>query len=138
MKTILSLLTLLSIYSQATLAQEITGAWMRRPNPVVPMTAAFMEIHNKEEKDIYLTKVTGDDADNYEIHTHKKVDGVMKMRQIPKLRIPAKGKAILKPMSDHVMILQIKKGHLKGDTAVLNLHFDNGKIVKVETPLKKK
>lgn len=119
-------------------AQEIKNAWMRAPNPVVPMTAAFMEISNPTKEDFFLTKVTGTDAENYEIHTHKKIDGVMKMRQIKKLKIPAKGSAVLKPMSDHVMILQIKKGHLKGKTAQLVLHFSNGEKRVVETPIKKK
>lgn len=119
-------------------AQEVKNPWMRKPNPVVPMTAAFMEIENKSDKDIYLTSITGDDAETYEIHTHKKVDGVMKMRQIPKLKVPAKGKAILKPMHDHVMIIQIKKGHLKGEKAALKLHFDNGKVVDVNLPIVKK
>lgn len=119
-------------------AQEVKNPWMRKPNPVVPMTAAFMEIENSSDKDIYLTGVTGDDAETYEIHTHKKVDGVMKMRQIPKLKVPAKGKAVLKPMHDHVMIIQIKKGHLKGEKADLKLHFDNGKVVDVNLPIVKK
>jgi copper(I)-binding protein len=134
----LILIILLMTPLEALQAQEVKKAWMRKPNPVVPMTAAFMEIHNSEDKDIYLIKVTGEDAENYEIHTHKKVEGVMKMRQIKKLKVPAKGMAILKPMSDHVMIMQIKKGHLKGEKAELNLHFDNGKSVKVVTPIKKK
>jgi len=134
MKTFLAI----TFFITSTIAQEVKNPWVRFPNPVVPMTAGFMEIHNPSKKDIYLVKVTGEDAENYEIHTHKKVDGVMKMRQIKKLLIPAHGKAILKPMSDHIMIMQIKKGAMKGKSTSLSLHFDNKKIIKVLAPIKKK
>ncbi len=123
-----------SLFLFPTWAQVVSNPWIRKP--IFNMSAAFMEIENPTNKEVRLIKVEGPDAKYYEIHTHEKVDGVMKMRQIKKLSIPPKSKVILKPKSYHIMILEIDKKKIKNMEGILNLHFSNGEMVKIKAPIK--
>jgi copper(I)-binding protein len=131
-------LTLLSL-SQMTFSQSVEKPWVKRPIPGMKLTGAYMTIKNPSSKDIYLIDVKGEDAEFYEIHTHEKINGVMKMRQIKKLRIPAKGSVTLKPKSFHIMLIQLKKGRLspKATKTNLTLIFDNKEKVTIEASILK-
>ena len=115
----------LILTSQLICAQSITSAWVKRPIPGMKLTGAYMLITNNTAKKLTLVNVTGADADYYEIHTHEKIDGVMKMRQLKQLEIPIGKSVELKPKSYHIMLIQIKKGSLNPGTkkTELTLHF---------------
>jgi copper(I)-binding protein len=122
------------LLAQATFSQTITNAWVKRPIPGVKLTGAYMLIENKGSQPFSLLKVQGPDADFYEIHTHEKKDGVMKMRQLQSLEIPANSKVELKPKSFHIMLIQVKKNKLLPETksTSLTLLFSNKKEVTVK------
>ncbi len=126
-------------FLRPALSQSVENAWVRRPLPGMKLTGAYMVIKNDTNKDISLLEIQGPDAEYYEIHTHENIDGVMKMRQLKKLKIPAMDKVMLKPKSFHIMLIQIKKGRLtkQAKKTELTLIFDNKVKLTTETKLSK-
>lgn len=130
------LATQLMLISFSLQAQIVENAWIKMPMPGLKMTAAYMTITNDTKTELVLEKITGPDALYYEIHTHQKVNGIMKMRQLKKITIPIGKTHILKPMSDHIMIMQTNKELLKKKKSKLTLHFLGNKKKEVSLDVK--
>jgi len=136
MKTILFLI-LATMASPNLCAQMVTGPWIKLPYPGMKMTGGYMVIKNDTNQEISLQRVSGSDCESYEIHTHEMKDGVMKMRQIPELKIKAHGSVELKPKSYHIMMIQLKEALKEGSLRKMTLHFSNGKKLLVDVPVKR-
>ena len=130
MKTFLILsLFSLSIYSKDI---EIKNFWIKEVPPASKVSAGFGEIHNHTGKDIFLKSITGKISNSIEIHTHLKEDGVMKMRKVESLKIPAKSSLMLKPGGDHVMFFDLQSAPKEGEGVELSFDFGDGKKEKVK------
>lgn len=136
MKTLITLFFLTLSTQAFSQAVSVKDAWIKEPFPGMKMTGAYMIIKNDSAKNTALTSITGDDCEAYEIHTHSKVNGVMKMRQLPKLEIKAHSSVVLKPKSFHIMMIQLKHKLTKGEKRKLTLHFEDGKSVEVIAPVR--
>ena len=69
-----------------------------------------------------------------ELHQHTHKDGMMQMRQVDKIVIPAKSSVELKPGGYHVMLIGLAKKIKKDDLVELNLLFgdDSNLTIKVK------
>lgn len=102
-----------------------------------PNGAVFMKIQNTSDKDIALKGATSEIASRVELHTHLEEDGIMKMRPVEKMVIPADSFLQLKPGALHLMLMGLKSPPLKeGDQFTMRLIFDNGLTLKVNVPVK--
>ena len=128
-KTILALsLMLFGALAQADVT--VKDSWVRGTTPAQKATGAFMEITSSDAA--ALLSAASPAAGVVEIHTMKMEDGVMKMRQIPKLDLPA-GKGIkLQPGGNHVMLMDLKQQLKKGDVVPITLKIE-GKDKQVQT-----
>ncbi len=133
------LITLQLIFmAKLSMAQELTISKQRvRLMPDnSPSTAAFMKIKNNTNKDIKITKATSDFSKKTEIHNHIMENGMMKMREVPFLLIPANQEIELKPGGLHIMLIGFKKKLSNTKEVTLKLLF-NKKSLKVSVPIKK-
>lgn len=135
-KLTLSLILFFIFHTNTILAQEVSDAWMRKPHPTLRMAAIYLKIKNTLNKDITLINVTGEDAEKFEIHTHKNIDGVMKMRKLNKLLIPAQKTIHLKPMGDHIMVFNFKKEKIESSQTQIGLEFNEGIKTQVQVLIK--
>lgn len=88
------------------------------------MTSFMGELSNKSDKDIVITEVSGNiEGAKFEIHMVK--DGVMMVKP-DGITIPAKSMAVLKPGSDHIMIMGVSKELAAGDTFDITLTDASG------------
>ena len=128
-KTILALsLVLFGALAQADVT--VKDSWVRGTTPAQKATGAFMEITSTDAAS--LLSASSKDTATIEIYTMKMEDGVMKMRQIPKLDLPA-GKGIkLQPGGNHVMLMDLKQQLKKGDVVPITLKIE-GKDKQVQT-----
>jgi periplasmic copper chaperone A len=110
--------------------------WARATPGVVKNSAAFMVFDNKGAAD-KLIGVSGDVAREIQIHTMITEAGVMKMREIKSLDIPANGKAELKPGGLHIMLIGLKDGLKEGQKFPLKLKFEKAGEVTVEVVAEK-
>ena len=71
-----------------------------------------------------------------ELHTHVNEDGVMKMRKVDKIAIPAGQTVALKPGGLHVMLIGLKEKLEPGKEVHMNLIFDNGGKEHIMAPVR--
>jgi len=123
-------LAALSMTAQADVS--VKEAWARGTTPAQRVTGAFMEVTSSE--DAALVAVASPAAGVAEIHAMKMEDGVMKMRPLPRLELPAGKPVKLAPRGSHIMLMDLK-GQLKpGDVLPLTLKVEGkgGKAQSVE------
>ena len=128
-KTVLALaLVLFGAVAQADVT--VKESWVRGTTPAQKATGAFMEITSSDAAS--LLSASSPVAGVVEIHTMKMEDGVMKMRAVPKLDLPA-GKGVkLAPGGNHIMLMDLKQQMKKGDVVPITLKVE-GKDHKVQT-----
>lgn len=133
----MSLLFLILVTSNL-FAQEIkvTNAFVRLLPPSSPTTGAFMTLTNTSEKSIKLIKAESDCCNKVELHTHTMVDGMMRMREVESMEIPAKGQTELKPGSLHIMLIGLKKPLALNQQIPLTLIFDDKKRMNINAEVK--
>ena len=115
---------------------SINHPWARATPGAVKNSAAFMVFDNKGTAD-KLIGVSGDVAKEIQIHSMITEAGVMKMREIKSLDIPANGRAELKPGGFHVMLIGLKDGLKEGATFPLKLKFEKAGEVTVQVKAEK-
>ena len=129
-KAVITALGLAAFSLSAMADVAVKDAWVRGTTPAQKATGAFMEITSSDAA--ALLSAASPAAGVVEIHTMKMEDGVMKMRQIPKLDLPA-GKGIkLQPGGNHVMLMDLKQQLKKGDVVPITLKIE-GKDKQVQT-----
>ncbi len=109
----------------------ISGFWARTTPPTAKTGAAYMVIKNTGSADDTLVGVSSSIADKTQIHETQMEGGVMKMRHVGKIAIPAGGVATLKPGSFHIMFVGLHNPVKEGDTIALTLTFENSGSVEL-------
>lgn len=99
-------------------------------------SAVFMTLINHGASDHAIVGVSGDVAKAVELHTHLHEGGMMRMRQVDKIAIPAGGKASLQPGGDHVMLIGLHKALEAGDMVHVTLEFADGSTKMIMAPVK--
>lgn len=118
--------------------QPITvhAPFVRLLPPSQPNTGAFMVLENTTARDIALVKVESDVARVVELHTHTVVDGMMQMREIPRIAIPAGQRTELKPGGLHVMLIGLHQPLQEGQQVAITLIFDDGSRQQISAPVR--
>ena len=100
-------------------------------------SAAYLVIRNPGEQDDALVAVDAAMADTVEIHSVTMDDGVMRMRPVDSVAIPAGGEAVLEPGGYHIMLIGIRDALAEGDSVPLTLRFRSGATVDVTAPVRR-
>ncbi len=109
------LMSALAAQAQVT----VKDAWVRATVTQQKATGAFMQLQSAQ--DAKLISAQSPVAGVVEVHEMAMDGGVMKMRAVPSLALPA-GKAVdLKPGGYHVMLMDLKGQVKDGDTVPVTL-----------------
>jgi periplasmic copper chaperone A len=101
----------------------VTDAWVRGTVTGQTATGAFMQL--KSATDSTLVGAASGAAKIVEIHEMKMEGGVMKMRAVDRIALPA-GKVVdMKPGGHHVMLLDLAAPLKEGQTVPLQLTFED-------------
>ena len=108
----------------ATAHAQVTvkEAWVRATVPQQQAPGAFMQLN--AAKDTKLISASSPVTPIVEVHEMAMQDGVMRMRQVPSVALPAGKTVELKPGGYHVMLLDLKQQVKEGDTVPLTLVFE--------------
>ncbi len=93
------------VHAQATIAVE--NIWARATVPGQKVGAVYLEI--RSEKPANLVGVSSPAARSAEIHSMSNDGGVMKMRRLKRLDLPAEQTVRLAPNGNHIMLLDLKQ-----------------------------
>ena len=127
-----------SVVSSAVLAGDIMihDPYARVSSKSAKSGAAFMAIHNHSLESDVLISVESTVAKKVELHTHKEVEGVMKMIKLEDgIVIPGMGHHALKRGGDHVMFMGLTQSLHHGDDIEVTLIFERAGRVKLKIPV---
>lgn len=117
--------------ASTTFAQvKVDGAWARATVQGQKATGAFMKLTAPQAT--RLVAVSTPVAGVAEIHEMKMDGGVMKMRAMPDLNLPANQSVELKPGGYHLMLMDLKAPLLKDSSVALTLTFKDAKGVETK------
>ena len=105
-------------YAQTT----VKDPWVRGTVPQQKATGAFMQLTSP--KAAKVVAASSPVAEMVEIHEMKMDNGVMKMRAVEALALPAGQTVALKPGSYHVMLMGLKAPIKAGETVPLTLTLE--------------
>jgi copper(I)-binding protein len=98
--------------------------------------AVYVTLSNTGAQPDSLVSASSDAAQTVELHEVKNEGGVMKMRPVSTIPIPANGKTELKPGGYHIMLLGLTHDLKAGDRIPVTLKFERGGEVRVEASVK--
>jgi len=110
----------------------LSHAWIRATPAGATVGAAFMEIKTDEKTADKLIGVATAVAGRPEIHTHIMDGNVMKMRKIDAIELKPATSHILKPMGDHLMLIELKEPLKEGDLVKLTLTFEKAGPIDID------
>ena len=97
--------------------------------------AAYFMLSNGSDTADTLLSASTDAARKVEIHNHLMENGVMKMRKVDGLEVPAGGHVMFKPGGYHLMFFGLNKPFEKGDTIKVELTFEKAGKTEVMIPV---
>ncbi|GHA32479.1 copper chaperone PCu(A)C [Photobacterium aphoticum] len=110
----------------------IDHPWSKQVPPTSQVAAAFFAIDNQGKTDDVLLRATSPIAGKTELHAHIHEDGMMKMREVENIPVPANDKTLLKPGGLHVMFFDLEAVPTLGEMFPLTLYFKHAGKVNVE------
>jgi copper(I)-binding protein len=122
---------------------RIEGAWARR----APMEhsaaghgtgngAVYVTIRNEgPEPDALLAAETAS-ADAVEIHEVRDEGGVMRMRPLPRVDVPAGHAVEMRPGGIHIMLLGLRENLEPGRVVTVTLRFERAGRVTIQAPVR--
>jgi copper(I)-binding protein len=126
----------LSAFAAVTEQVQVLDGYVREVPPTQQISAAFMTLHNDDMSDHKIVSASSPAAKTVELHTHTNENGMMKMRQVPDIAIPAGGDTFLKPGGLHIMLIGLTQ-ELKKDVPVsVTIKFEDGSEKTLSLPVK--
>lgn len=108
--------------------------YVRAPVPGHSMTAAFLMISNRGEQNCKLIAASSSYAKKIEFHTHLHIDGMMKMRPVKDVDVPAGSTVAFKPGGLHLMLFGVKSSEEL--SVEITLSTDNCGAIQFSAPIK--
>jgi copper(I)-binding protein len=103
---------------------EVTDAWVRATVPGQPVAGAYLTI--RSARAAKLVGVKSPVAKNAEIHSMSDAGGVMRMRKLDALALPAGEPVKLTSGGNHIMLLEIKRQLKPGEKVPITLLVEQG------------
>lgn len=105
---------------------EFENAWVRALPPFQPNTAAYLTLINRGDVAVAIVGASSNLAKTVELHTTRKVDGLMRMEQLPGLALAPGERVELAPGGTHLMLLGLEYMPAPGDDVQLCLQLAAG------------
>jgi copper(I)-binding protein len=103
---------------------QVSGAWARATMPGQKVAGVYMQLRSDAEA--RLLGVKSPAAHAAEVHLMSNENGVMKMRRVDSLELPAGKTVVLEPGHYHVMLLDINRPLKAGDRVAVTLLIEEG------------
>ena len=118
-------------------AQPVAGnplsthdAWAR-PADSGAMSAVYFTLGNAGAESDTLVAVASEIAARTEMHVSMQQGRTMHMSQVTSLPVPADDSVAFRPLGAHVMLMDLRRPLVPGDTLSVTLSFHSGRTVEV-------
>lgn len=116
---------------------EVREAYARAVPPGQSNSAMFMDLTNDSGTDRAVVGAESPVCKTAELHTHIHQGGMMMMRRIDRIDLPAGKTVALQPGGLHVMLIGLKRPLVPGESVDLTLIFADGSRQLVEGPVRR-
>lgn len=130
-----AVLVFASATSAQTSQQEVTSAWARATSGTGQPGVAYLTIQSPTAD--RLVAASTPIAKKAELHTMSMSGGVMQMRPVAGIDIPAGQPLTLKPGGEHIMLLGLNHPLQEGQNFPLTLTFEKGGTRTVNVAIEK-
>ncbi|WP_208854137.1 copper chaperone PCu(A)C [Thioalkalivibrio sp. ALJ1] len=94
-------------------------------------TGGYFELRNTGDRDYRIVAAESPISEVVELHEHAHVDGVMRMRQVEGLDVPAGATLVLEPGGLHLMLIGLHEPLTAGDWIPVVLEFVDGETMTI-------
>lgn len=134
------LIVLAGSYTYTTLAATspdltIENAWARAMPPSAKVSAVYLTIKNRGDKENNLIGASCNCAKTVELHNVENRLGAMTMFPVKEIPIPGQGSAELTPGGYHVMLIDLKAPLVADKKIELHLKFQRGEEYAITVPI---
>ncbi len=117
-------------------ALRFESPWLRATPPGAAVGAGYASLRNDGDVPRVIVGVETTVAAEAMIHSMSHQNGMMQMRHLQQLEVPAHGSAVFKPGADHLMLMDLKQPLAKGQTVTLDFVFADGTRQRVDFPVR--
>lgn len=115
---------------------DVRDAWIRAVPPNASATAGYFVLENGSGDVLVLESVTAAGIPRAEIHETTMADGVMRMRRLDSVTIPAGETAAFAPGGRHLMLFADSLP-APGSSVTVELAFTDGRVLAFEAPVRR-
>jgi copper(I)-binding protein len=108
---------------------------MDMPTLSLPPAAAYMTITNNGDDAASLISVSTDVAEFVEIHATTIENDIARMSPVDELDIPAGNSVALEPGGYHIMLINLTRDLIPGETIALKLKFASNIEMTIDVPV---
>lgn len=126
---------LVVVQAETMMTVQIEHPYARAVAPGQTNSAAYMVLNNTGTKEEVLVGAESSVANKVELHTHRMEDGMMKMREIEKIVIPAGERVTLQPGGLHIMLIGLTHQLAPNEQVSLTLIYEDGERQVVTAPV---
>lgn len=111
-------------------------AWLRETAQGAQVGAGYGVLRNVSAKPIQIVSMTTPVAESVEVHSMTMQDGVMRMRMLDTVVVPAKGRLVLEPGGFHLMLMGLRQPLVAGQSVAMTLTLAGGRTLTVQVPIR--
>lgn len=115
---------------------SVIDPYARAVPPGQPNSAVFMSLSNSSSETRALVEAHSSAANVVELHTHISEGGIIRMRRVDRIDIPANAGVVLEPGGLHIMLIGLVETLAPGDRLELTLVYDSGEQDTVAVPVR--
>ncbi len=100
-------------------------------------SAGYLVLRNAGAHADALVAIETEVADTAELHSVSLDGGIMRMRAVDTIPLPAGGEAVLEPGGFHIMLIGLKGALAEGDSVAMVLRLRSGAAVELVAPVRR-
>jgi periplasmic copper chaperone A len=116
---------------------HIENAWAAPTPGGVDVSAGYLSLVNDTETEDALLSASSPRAERVEVHEMTMEGGVMQMRAVARLEIPAGETVELAPNGRHLMFYGVTQPFAEGETIPVRLTFEHAGDIDVSLPVRR-
>lgn len=115
---------------------RIESGWLRLPPGGMPMLAGFARIENACDVPVVVVGARSPRFGDVSLHETRLVDGVSRMRAVPRLAVPARGSVSLQSGGLHLMLMDARAPVSEGERIEIEVLFEDGRTLRGDWPVR--
>jgi copper(I)-binding protein len=114
----------------------VEDPYVRAVPPGQPNSAAFMILRNNADDAHAVVGARSAASKVAELHAHVDEQGMMTMRRVERIEIPALGETKLEPGGLHLMLIGLGQDLVPGEGVELTVEFEDGSMKSFTVPVR--